>query len=153
MLGYLQFSQAMYDPLGRFHALILVCNQSHTHPILTGVSALRFTGKITARQYGDMFLGKQHSGKFSLLDWCLWPKVEARIGHAHFKMPIENVGYSLEFLTVQRTVCNNVCFIIPRCDAGYLMVRGHRAAMVGAVKEEFGQYIRVSGNKARSQSR
>ncbi len=45
------------------------------------------------------------------------------------------------------------CFVVPGRDAGRLHRRAHRAAVVGAVQQEFLDDLRVAGDEARAHAR
>ena len=74
--------------------------------------------------------------------------IKAPSGLTQVVVGLQNAGHGLELLLVALTIFLHVGFILPCQSAGMLLMRAHRAAMIGPIVQKFFDDGCVTSHKA-----
>src|SRR5690606_14913410 len=117
---------------------------------MVGARIMRCDGtrEKASGQDDDVFGGVQALGEFGIRYWGAWPQIESSRGHVEVQYRREDFLHRGELGTVALAVLDHMLFIAPGGRAGRLHVRGHGAAMVGAIEQKLPEYGGIARHEA-----
>ena len=90
----------MFNSMGGFYAVIQWRDQGNSDMVDAWIDTVKFAGQKTARQNGDVLLGKKLLCKIGIGDWCFQPHIKTGRRFLNFA-DISKNGYECrEFFTV-----------------------------------------------------
>src|SRR3569623_1446747 len=141
------------DALRRFDAGVQAVDQRDADEALARVDGGGVAREVAAGQHGDVLLFKEAARERGIVAARhARPQGEGGVGRVEGQHVLQQRHYGGEFLGVLAAVFDHVRLVVPSRDAGGLHRRAHRAAVVGAVKQEFLHHLGVARHHAVAQA-
>jgi len=141
------------QPLRGFEAFLDRGHQGDPDEIASRIDAMGFPGQVTAGQNGNIILLKQLFSELRIGDRRSQPEIESRFRHGDLDHGRQGGERLFEFFPIQPAILRHMFFIGPCSGAGCLDRRIHRAAMIGAIEQEFRENFRIAGDEAGAHAR